>query len=185
MLESKEPISMKTEQITSVSNQVNPEELVNNSSKVKIELSLINNTIENLPLLIMGPRQFDYEETRNIFFGDTVTSKELWENDLGLAVSYVNDIGDELDIYTDCIRYTTELGNHMRSVFNPKTASISSTKSQELFDLINTVTDEDLTFASQDDVIEEGLKFCNKLGITVSTRLHKSMLFSVAFSIIK
>lgn len=174
--ESKDKINIPTtEQVNSiskkgnVSSDIEGEELVNHSSKVKIDLSLINNNIKDLPVLIMGVRQFDFEEIRNIFLGETITSKELWENESGPAVSYVNDTGDELGIYEGYINYTTELGRHMRSVFNPKTSSVSSTKSKELFDLINTVTDEALTFSSQDNVIEEGVELCKKLGITVST----------------
>lgn len=166
--------TLTTEQDTSVSNKgnvssnIDAEELVNHSSKVKIDLSLINDNIKELPVLNMGVHQFDFEETKNIFLGETTTSKEEWENEFGPAVSYVNDTGDELEIYKGYIKYTTELGRHMRSVFNPKTSSISSTKSKELVNLIKTVKDQELTFSSQDNIIKEGVELCKKLGISVS-----------------
>lgn len=143
-------------------------ELINNSSKININLCLMKNNIKRIPILMMDERQNDFECIREVFFKEKDQKEEIWENDFGKAIRYIGKEGDKLDIYTGYIRYSTPLGNHMRSIFNPKTATASNNKSKKLFDLLTSVKEiSELNFKTKTDVIKDCVDFCRNIGIEV------------------
>ncbi len=145
-------------------------DLTNDSAKININLALMQNNLKQIPILRMEEKINDFEAIRKVFFQDRAVKEEYWENDLGKAISYISEKEDKLDIYKGYMKYATTLGNHVRSIFNPKSAEISSNKSKQLFDLFNLVKESsELSFKPKNEAIREAVDFCKNLGIEVDS----------------